>query len=246
MSVSTPSKNVWVDRGKVEIVNRMLHDVYGPRKRHSERDPLDELVLTILSQNTSDRNSGRAFQLLRKRYPTYMDVLEAPTDELYEIIKPAGLGNIKAPRIQNTLADILKQRGELNIDFLRDLPMAEAKAWLRAMPGIGPKTTACVLCFACDMPALPVDTHVHRVALRLGLIAPRASADAAHDLLEQVVPADDVYQFHVNMILHGRQICHAQRPECDRCPLAEICDYRIASSVEQPAPKRARTRKTTL
>ena len=232
MTLSTPSKKVLVDQSKVEVVNRMLLASYGPRRRHAVRDPLDELILTILSQNTSDRNSGRAFQLLRKRYPTYTDVLEAPTDEIYEVIKPAGLGNIKAPRIQNTLAEILKQRGELRIDFLRDMPMAEAKAWLRSLPGIGPKTAACVLCFACDMPALPVDTHVHRVAFRLGLLASKVNADAAHELLEQAVPDADVYQFHVNMILHGRQVCHALRPECLRCPLAEICDYRRGNIVQ--------------
>jgi endonuclease III len=226
MTTGAPPKKVLVDTAKVEVVNRRLFEIYGPRKRHAVRDPLDELVLTILSQNTSDRNSGRAFQALRKTYPTYKEVLEAPTDELYEVIKPAGLGNIKAPRIQNTLAEVLYRRGELKIDFLRDLPMAEAKAWLRSLPGIGPKTAACVLCFACDMPALPVDTHVHRVALRLGLIAPKVNADAAHELLEQAVPPADVYPFHVNMILHGRQICHALRPECDRCPLAEVCDYK--------------------
>jgi endonuclease-3 len=123
------------------------------------------------------------------------------------------------------LQEILDRRGDLNLDFLRDLPMAEAKAWLTSLPGIGPKTAACVLCFACDMPALPVDTHVHRVAKRLGLIGPKVGADAAHDLLEQALAPEDVYAFHVNMILHGRQICHALRPECPRCPLADVCDY---------------------
>lgn len=216
-----------VNAEKVLLTNQRLHAVYGPRERHSRRDPLDELVLTILSQNTSDRNSGRAWQLLRSRYHSWAEVLAADTRQLYEIIKPAGLGNIKAPRIQQVLQEILEQRGEFKLDFLRDLPMSEAKLWLRSLPGIGPKTAACVLCFACDMPALPVDTHVHRVALRLGLIAPKVTADAAHELLEQALPVDAVYSFHVNMILHGRQICHAQRPACERCPLVDICDYGI-------------------
>ena len=216
-----------VNPEKVLVTNERLHACYGPRERHGRRDPLDELVLTILSQNTSDRNSGRAWQLLRSRYHSWADVLAADTRELYEVIKPAGLGNIKAPRIQQVLHQILERRGEFNLDFLRDLPMSAAKQWLRSLPGIGPKTAACVLCFACDMPALPVDTHVHRVALRLGLIAPKVTADAAHELLEQSLPPDAVYGFHVNLILHGRQICHAQRPACERCPLVDICDYGV-------------------
>ncbi len=225
-----------VDRARVAEVQRRLTRFYGPRQLHGTRDPLDELVLTILSQNTSDRNSGRAFRLLKARYPGYREVLEAPVAELYEVIKPAGLGNIKAPRIQAVLGEIIARRGALDLDFLRDLPMAQAKAWLTSLPGIGPKTAACVLCFACGMPALPVDTHVHRVAQRLGLIGPKVGADAAHDLLEQSLPPDDVYSFHVNMILHGRQICHALRPECPRCPLSDICDHgRALLGVAAPA-----------
>jgi endonuclease-3 len=219
--------------------NELLTTYYGPRRLHGTRDPLDELVLTILSQNTSDRNSGRAFRLLKQRYPDYQAVLEAPTAELYEVIKPAGLGNIKAPRIQAVLAEILGRCGALDLGVLSNLPMAEAKTWLTSLPGIGPKTAACVLCFACGMPALPVDTHVHRVALRLGLIAPRVSADAAHDLLERALPPEEVYSFHVNMILHGRQICHALRPECPRCPLAEICDYRHSTQPALGEPRAA-------
>jgi endonuclease-3 len=214
-----------VDAAKVRLVQTRLMDVYGPRERHSIRDPLDELILTILSQNTSDRNSGRAWRSLRARYQTWAEVLAADPRELYEVIKSAGLGNIKAPRIQAVLQEVLARRGAFDLDFLRVLPMAEAKQWLRSLPGIGPKTTACVLCFACDMPALPVDTHVHRVAQRLGLIGPKVGADAAHDLLEQALPAEAVYAFHVNMILHGRQICHAQRPSCERCPLSDLCTY---------------------
>jgi endonuclease III len=214
-----------VEPAKMRAVQQRLLAYYGNRELHGVRDPLDELVLTILSQNTSDRNSGRAFRLLKARYPDYEALLAAPVAELYEVIKPAGLGNIKAPRIQAVLQEILDRRGGLDLDFLRDLPMADAKAWLTSLPGIGPKTAACVLCFACEMPALPVDTHVHRVAKRLGLIGPKVGADAAHDLLEQALAPEDVYAFHVNMILHGRQICHALRPECPRCPLADVCDY---------------------
>jgi endonuclease-3 len=220
-----------VDAAKVQRVNERLDTCYGPRERYSARDPLDELILTILSQNTSDRNSGRAWRALQTRYRTWDDVLAADTRELYEVIKSAGLGNIKAPRIQNVLQEVLNRRGSFDLSFLRGLSLAEAKQWLRSLPGIGPKTAACVLCFACDLPALPVDTHVHRVSQRLGLIGPKVSADAAHELLEQALLPAQVYAFHVNMILHGRQICHAQRPECGRCPLADLCDYGLA----QPA-----------
>jgi endonuclease III len=213
-----------LDAAKVQRINQRLNECYGPRQRYTARDPLEELILTILSQNTSDRNSGRAWRMLQARYSSWEAVLAADTAELYEVIKSAGLGNIKAPRIQSVLQTILDRRGSFDLGFLRELPMDEARRWLRSLPGIGPKTAACVLCFACDMPALPVDTHVHRVSQRLGLIGPKVGADAAHDLLEQAVPPDDVYAFHVNMILHGRQICHAQRPECGRCPLADLCD----------------------
>lgn len=214
-----------VDVSKVQHTTRRLIEIYGPRQQHSTRDPLDELILTILSQNTSDRNSGRAWQALRARYRSWDDVLSADTRELYGVIKVAGLGNIKAPRIQAVLQEILDRRGSYDLAFLRDLPLTEAKRWLRTLPGIGPKTAACVLCFACDMPALPVDTHVHRVSLRLGLISPKVGADAAHDLLEQALQPQDVYAFHVNMILHGRQICRALRPRCEQCPLIDLCNY---------------------
>lgn len=214
-----------VNPEKVARVTQRLIDVYGPHERYSNRDPLDELILTILSQNTSDRNSGRAYGHLRSRYPSWEAVLAAPTQELYETIKSAGLGNVKAPRIQAVLQEILDRRGSFDLSFLRDMPLPEAKQWLRSLSGIGPKTAACVLCFACDMPALPVDTHVYRVSKRLGLISTRVTADGAHDLLEQTVPPEHVYEFHVDMILHGRRVCHAQRPACEQCAFTDLCDY---------------------
>jgi endonuclease-3 len=210
---------------KVYAVYQRLVEAYGPRRLHAGRDPLAELILTILSQNTSDRNSGRAFQLLRAKYPTWEQVMDAPTSELYETIKPAGLGNIKAPRIQNTLREILARRGELSLDFLDNLPLDEGKRWLTSLDGIGPKTAACVLLFALGKPALPVDTHVYRVAQRLGLIGPKISADKAHDILEHALPPDTIYAFHVDMIQHGRRICHALRPQCAACPLSDMCDF---------------------
>lgn len=217
------------DIAKTRLVTRRLARIYGPRQPYSNRDPLDELILTILSQNTSDTNSGRAYRALRRRYLHWNDVLEADTRELYETIKPAGLGNIKAPRIQAVLREVLERHGSFELDFLAALPMAEARQWLRSLPGVGPKTAACVLLFACDQPALPVDTHVHRVSQRLGLIGPKVSAEAAHDLLEQAVASGEVYAFHVNMILHGRRVCRALRPLCEQCALSDMCDYYAAS-----------------
>lgn len=214
-----------VDAPAVQRAAQRLTDVYGSRRQHGLRDPLEELILTILSQNTSDRNSARAGQALRARYRTWDEVLEAPTNELYETIKSAGLGNIKALRIQAVLAEVRARRGSWDLRFLRDLPLPEAKRWLRSLPGIGPKTAACVLCFACNLPVLPVDTHVHRVSQRLGLIGSKVSADAAHELLEAALPPNGVYTFHVNMIVHGRQVCRALRPLCERCPLLDLCPY---------------------
>jgi endonuclease-3 len=210
---------------KVHAVHAMLAEHYGPRVWRGRRDPLGELVMTILSQNTTDRNSGRAYTALRRRFPDWQAVIDAPTAEVYAAIQPAGLGNVKAPRIQHTLAAIQERTGTLSLDHLETMSLEEARAWLLSLDGVGPKTAACVLLFALGKPALPVDTHVHRVSLRLGLIAPRTSAERAHALLEAALPPDTVYAFHLNLIQHGRLVCHARRPACERCSLTEQCAY---------------------
>jgi endonuclease III len=217
-----------VDQEKLRAVYERLVASYGPRMLNPSGDPLDELIGTILSQNTSDTNSERAHQRLRASYPTWEDVLDASDREIYEAIKPAGLGNIKAPRIRNTLREILKRCGELNLDFLDALPLDEARRWLTSLSGIGPKTAACVLLFALGRPAFPVDTHVHRVMRRLGLIGPKISAERAHELLEAALPPEWVYEFHVGLIRHGRRVCQAQRPRCEDCQLRDLCDYYLA------------------
>jgi endonuclease-3 len=217
------------DKSKIELTQQRLTAQYGPRVWRGRRDPLDELVMTILSQNTSDRNSGRAFLALKQRYPVWEMVLAAPRAELYNVIKPAGLGNIKAPRIQQTLQAILERHGSLDLDFLDVMEMDEARDWLLSLDGVGPKTTACVLLFALGKPALPVDTHVHRVSLRVGLIPPQTNAEKAHTLLEGALAPYDVYAFHLNLIQHGRLICQARKPQCERCVLAEFCDYANAA-----------------
>lgn len=210
---------------KMARVVAILDDTYGPRENAPSGDPLDGLVGTILSQATSDVNSGRAHRALRAAYPDWQAVLDAPEEELAAVIRGGGLANLKARRIKATLAAIAERRGELSLDFLADLPLDEARTWLRGLPGVGPKTAACALLFDLGRPALPVDTHVHRVAKRLGLIGPRVSAEAAHAVLEAQLPAEDVYAFHVETIAHGRAVCRAPLPRCGLCPLTTLCNY---------------------
>jgi len=210
-----------------EIIAR-LDDAYGIPEWRPHRDPLSELVLTILSQNTSDSNSGRAFVRLLEAFPTWDAVMDAPLAEVIAAIQPGGLAPTKAPRVQAVLRDIRERRGDFDLAFLGDLPIDEARAWLGSLHGVGPKTVACVLLFALGRPAMPVDTHVFRVAQRLALIPMRAgnaamTAEKAHALLEAVVPPDGYYAFHIGLIKHGRRTCMAQRPLCDACVLRDLC-----------------------
>ncbi len=205
-----------------EIVKR-LAPVYGMPVHVPSGDPLAELILTILSQNTADTNSGRAFNALLRRYRSWEEIAEAPVSELIGVIQPGGLANQKAPRIQAVLRAVERRSPGMDLSFLSELPFEEANAWLRSLPGVGPKTAACVLLFALGRPALPVDTHVERVAKRLGLVGERRTADQAHDDLATLVDAEDYYRFHMLLIKHGRRICTARRPACDRCPLAPDC-----------------------
>ena len=209
---------------KARHTQRLLRASYGEPALKLQRDPLSELVMTILSQNTSDTNSGRAYRSLRERYPTWDQVLEANSDELAQTIRPGGLANIKAPRIQAILRTLQDEHGELDLSFLEPMSVQEARRYLLSMPGVGPKTAACVLLFALRKPALPVDTHVHRVSLRLGLIPSKASAEKAHALLEELLPEESYYPFHLLLIQHGRTLCKAQRPVCEECPVASECE----------------------
>lgn len=210
---------------KVGKVYDALASYYGELEWRPANDPLSELVLTILSQHTSDLNSFRAFAAMRERFPNWEEARDAPVDELAEAIRTGGLANVKAPRIQEVLREISEQRPDLNLDFLYETPIEEARAWLMSFRGVGPKTAACVLMFACGMPVMPVDTHVHRVTVRIGLISPRTDAAKAHIELEALVEPDRRYNFHVYTITHGRQICHAQNPLCEKCVVARWCDY---------------------
>jgi endonuclease-3 len=206
-------------------IARELAALYGYPTWRQHYPPVDELVDCILSQSTTDANRDRAFALLKGRFATWEEVRDADPAAVVEAIRPAGLANQKGPRIQQVLRSITEQRGGITLDFLADMSVADAKRWLTSLHGVGPKTAAIVLCFAFNLPAFPVDTHVHRVSQRLGLIGPKVSADQAHPLLEALVPPETYYQAHLNIIEHGRKVCQARRPLCERCPLTKWCDF---------------------
>jgi len=210
---------------KALTVHRLLLDEYGHHERKPRGDAVGELVQTILSQNTSDVNSNRAFARLRERFPDWEDVLQADPEEIAEAIRPGGLADIKAPRIKNALRTIVEERHKLDLSFLQNMDTEGANAWLQSLEGVGPKTAAIILMFSLGRPVLPVDTHVLRVSRRVGLIDQRTSAEKAHELLGAMLPDDAVYDFHINMVTHGREVCHARQPEHDRCVLAPVCDY---------------------
>ena len=203
-----------------EIVDR-LDAAYGKAVLRTRRPALDELVLTILSQNTSDRNSEHAYARMRERFPTWEDVRDAPEAELVEALRPGGLAVQKAPRIQAALRDL----DRLDLEWLGGLPADEAMRWLVALPGVGPKTASCVLLFSLDVPVMPVDTHIHRIALRVGLVPAGTTADAAHALLTEMTPPDRMLEAHLLLIRHGRTTCTARRPRCEECVLLDLCDY---------------------
>ena len=202
---------------------RRLEPLYGPVVWEPRFNALDELIFTVLTQHTSDTNAEVAFESLRKRFPTWLDVIEAGTAEIAEAIKHGGLANQKAPRIRDILRIILERNGRLELEFLESMPLEVARAWLLSLPGVGKKTVGVVLNFALGMPAMPVDTHIYRVARRLGLIGLKTNVDNAHDIMEAQIDPDDVFRYHVLLITHGRRVCKAQRPLCGECALADLC-----------------------
>lgn len=212
-------------REKYATVYRVLNETYGRPVWESHGPPLDVLVATILSQATADVNTSRAFAELTARFPDWESVMNAPTETIVAAIRSAGLSNVKGPRIQNALRHVYRERRELSLSFLEDMTTAQALAWLTNIEGIGPKTASIILLFAFGRDAFPVDTHVHRVTGRLGLIPPRMSAEKAHAFLAELGPPETYYPIHINLIRHGRQICHARSPQCHICPLQDWCDY---------------------
>ena len=207
----------------IEIILAALIGEYGGRDWQPDDDPLSTLIQTILSQNTSDTNSRRAFESLIVTFPDWEDIAAADVGQIASSIRSGGLGDIKSGRIKQTLGEIKLRRGRLRLNFLKALSLDEAREWLKQLPGVGAKTASCVLLFSLGRPALPVDTHVFRVSRRLGLIDSRTSVEQAHKRLESLVPSDRVYEFHVLMIEHGRRVCKAQRPRCPECVLGECC-----------------------
>lgn len=219
--------NVRQANAKVELVIDILGREYGPVEWEPRYDPASELVYTILSQNTSDVNSERAFKALMMNFSSLDDIATADVKEIEENIHSGGLAKIKAPRIQEVLREIKREVGSYDLNFLSKMKLNEAKTWLRKLNGIGPKTAAIVLCFSLGMPAMPVDTHIFRVSKRLGLIGEKVNVDRAHDLLESQVAPEEVFAFHIYLITHGRQVCKAQRPRCGQCVLASSCPSRV-------------------
>lgn len=213
-------------------IHQILIAHYGNPTWRNPLPPLDELVSTILSQNTNDTNRDRAFNALRARFPDWEAVRDAPEREVIEAIRPAGLANQKGPRIQAVLRQITAEVGRLDIDFLKDLPADQAQDWMMRFKGVGPKTASIVLLFSLGKPAFPVDTHIYRVSGRIGLRPPKMSVEAAHDHLATLFPPDTYYAVHLNLIRLGREICQARQPRCTICPLQKLCDYFAA----QPSP----------
>lgn len=213
-------------------VHRRLLDFYGQPTWRNPLPPLDELVSTILSQNTNDVNRDRAFDALRARFPSWEAVREAPSAAVIDAIRPAGLANQKGPRIQQVLRQITAERGALDLSFLKGLPLEEARHWLTKFKGVGPKTAAIVLLFSLNRPAFPVDTHIYRVSGRIGLRPAQMTVEATHPHLEALFLPETYYPAHLNIIRLGREVCAARRPACEGCPLREICEY--AGSVMPP------------
>jgi endonuclease-3 len=212
------------ERAKAQKIFSILRQTYGD-PAWNLKPPVDELISTVLSQNTNDANRDKAFTALQARFPRWEDVLESPVADVVAAIHPAGLGPQKGPRIRNILQIIAKARGRIELDFLRGLPPDETREWLRHLPGVGPKTAAIVMLFALGMPAFPVDTHVYRVTGRLGLRAANMTAEAAHEHLAMLFSPEQYAFAHLNLIRLGREVCRARKPECPRCPLRRTCSY---------------------
>ena len=229
-------------RRALKIHERLLA-FYGEPLWRNPLPAIDELVSTILSQNTNDLNRDRAFNALRARFPTWEDVRDAKTVDVIDAIRPAGLANQKGPRIQQVLRSITEERGELDLSFLGELPVDEARAWLTKFKGVGPKTAAIVLCFSLNKPAFPVDTHIYRVTGRIGLRPERMTVEQAHQHLEGLFPPETYYAAHLNLIRLGREICQARRPRCEVCPILKLCDfgrnYMSLRGAEPQAPPRS-------
>ncbi len=212
-------------RRKAGEIDRVLTRIYGRKRVKLDDDPLDTLVETILSQNTTDTNSHKAFRGLKRTYATWDAMIDESPARVASIIRSGGLADIKARRILDALEFIRRESGGLDLEFLREMSPAEVDAWLARIKGVGPKTRSIVMLFSLGMPTFPVDTHIHRVSKRLGLIGARTSRERAQEEMARLVPSKEFYNFHINIIEHGRAVCKARKPRCDICRLSRVCDF---------------------
>lgn len=221
-----PSPDIQALSAKAAEVTQRLTEQYGELP-FSNKDPMSQLVDILLSHRTRDEQTAAAYDNLLRNFGSWEAVRDAPTGEVQTAIENVNWPELKAPRIQTVMCQITEERGNLDLNFLRELPVDEAATWLNRFDGVGPKTTACVLLFSCQFAILPVDTHVHRTSIRLGLIGKKVSADAAHILLQALLPQDarNIYNFHKALLRHGQRVCVFERPRCKQCLLTDICDY---------------------
>jgi len=210
---------------KARVIYKILESIYGTPEWREPLSAVDELVSTILSQNTNDANRDRAYHNLRAKLPTWDSVRDATPEEVIEAVRVAGLANQKGPRIQSILKQISAERGDLSLDFLRDMEKDEASDWLKQHKGVGPKTAAIVLQFSLGIPAFPVDTHIYRVTGRTGIRPGKLDVERTHPWMEQLFNPEQYGPGHLNFIKLGREICHARKPECPICPINHLCDY---------------------
>ena len=211
-------------------IRKLLASAYSFPK-NIQQDPLETLILTVLSQNTNDKNRDVAYRRFRKRFPTWESARLAPLSSIERAIRPAGLPKSKSKAIKFALERIKKERGKYSLEHLRPLPLEEARGYLLSFPGVGLKTAAVVLSFSLGKPAFPVDTHIFRVSKRLGLIPEKTTVEKAHELLEAAIPPEKRHSLHLLLIQHGRKICHARKPECPICVLRKICAYTFKTRI---------------
>ncbi len=212
---------------KTLLAHEILNEYYGVQEIYGRTDPMHELIGTILSHRTTHANEVTAYKTMRARFPTWEAVRDAPLTNLTDAIRTATYPEVKAPYIQKVLTRLIEERGEANIDFLHDFSTEDAMKWLTNLPGVGPKTATLLLLFYFKKPVMPVDTHVHRVTQRLGVIGPKVSANKAHDILLSYLPQDAtvLFNFHKHFYWHGQRVCFWSEPKCGECVLREMCDY---------------------
>lgn len=225
MKPENSSAEIADKRRLFKFITQNLEATYGVPRNDSPEDPLDELIATILSQSTTNINSNRAFASLKARFPDWEQVRRARPASIASAIKSGGLANVKSVVIKNILNEISVQRGNLDLSFLKTVPLEEARSFLLSLKGVGPKTAACVLLFSCKRPVFPMDTHIFRILRRMGILPEKISDALAHQTIEKLIPAQKSYPLHINLITHGRRVCHPKTPKCELCSLIEHCDF---------------------